>query len=273
MDLREKRGILQRFRESILRFRLIFIVLFAVLCGIFFGGYSAVCSFILGASEALGMRLSEGGLGGLWPWLLLLALLLVSRFPLAGKRSGFSLLGTSVAALAFLFLLQGSDPIVLASLILLALVALLLLVLLKHSFGCYAFPAYLLALAFLGCAAPFQPLFSFQEISILLVLLLSDLLAVALIAGKTLAEGLPKASSLLEGLKLQLLPSFLGALVTAAFFAWQAGDNSALAWARHFALSISCFILFLLLGFPLLSFAPFSRLRAETRTLNLKKEA
>lgn len=273
MDLREKRGILQRFRESILRFRLIFIVVFAVLCGVFFSGYSAVCSLVLGASEALGMRLAGGNFGELWPWLLLLALLLGSRFPLAGKRSGFALLGTAAAAFAFLFALQGSDTVVLIALISLAVIAILLLALLRHSFGCYAFPAYLLAFAFLGCAAPYRAYFSFQELSALLVLLLSDLLAVSLIAGKNLHEGSPKASSLLEGLKLEFLPSLLGFLVTAAFFAWQAGESSASAWARHFALSISCFILFLLLGFPLLSFAPFSRLRAETRSLNLKKEA
>lgn len=272
MDLREKPGILQRFGEIILRFRLVFVVVLAIACGAFFAGYTELLTFALAVSESIGIRVAEGNFLNLWPWLLLLAAALAPSFLLGGKKSGFTALALCILLPLAFFALQGSEAIVLPVLIALAIVSLVLLVVLKHSFGCAAFPAFLSAVGFVGVVGNFS-LFSSSrlEVATYVTLIVIDIFAVSLIAGTELSSGAPKNGALLEGIRKQFFPAIVTALLAGIFYTVYGADYSGAAILRHALLALLSIVFFFFLSLPLLTFTPFARLRAEKREMNVPR--
>lgn len=277
MDLREKPGILQRFGEMLLRFRLIFVVVLACVCGYFFAGYTELLTFALAMSEMLGMKVAESNFVALWPWLLLLAVVLVPRFLLGGSRSGFAALVVTVVVPLALFGLLNTETLALPVLIGVAVLSLILFVVVKHGFGCASFPAFLAVAGWIGALGGLPVAYDRLEVAVFATLLASDMFAVALIAGKELKNGSPKNGALLEGVRKQFFPAVIGSVLAAVFFAMRSvavnGAMDLQIVLMQLGLALGYLVYFYGLGFSLLSFAPFARLRADKRTMNVPKSS
>ena len=272
MDLRKKATLFQQFGEIILRFRLIFVFVLASIVGYFFCGYREIFTWILSLSETLGIQVAKSNYISFLPYFLLIALILIPRFLLAKKISGFSFLGVSIVIPAFLFLLQGSDSIILPVFIAVSVLTIVLFFAVKHAFTCALFPAFLFSLALLGVSVNGVSFgFSNPEISMFLLLSLADMISISLISGIELKNGDPKTRALLHGIQKEFLPTLINMLTIVIFFIIKQGNFTAKAILFQIVILLLYFILFYFLGVSLLSFAPFARLRAKKRSIELNK--
>lgn len=270
MDLREKPGIIQRCGEAVLRFRLVAIFVLALVAGFFFAGWQELITMILSVSESLGIRFAEGNYLALWPWAVLAFLLLLPRFLLAGRRSGFASLGVFVCFPLLIFAVQASDKMVLPFVISFASLSVLLMVVVKRAWACALFPMLLGMTSLVGSVLGMSfAKFSTLEIGAFALLLGADIFSISLLAGKELSLGLPKAGALLAGFKKQMLPAFLSFLFVGGFFLVMERDFSSMTILKHSALALGSFLVTFVLGFSLFSFTPLSRLRAEKRSIRV----
>lgn len=272
MDLREKPGLIQSFGEFILRFRLIFVVVLACVCGYLFAGYTEILTFGMAMSESIGMKVAEGNLVTLWPWLLLLLPLLLPRFIVSGVQVGIAALVLAIAMPAGFFALQNTESLALPVLIALAVISFVLFIVLKHGFGCAAFPAFLSVVGFIGAMGGLNvSAYSRYEIAVYATLLACDLFGIALNTGKKLVSGEPKNGALLFGLRKQFLALLITPVLFSVFFFVRGLVLTPEAFGIHFALAAGYIVFFFFLSLPLLTFAPFARLRAKTREINVPK--
>lgn len=272
MDLREKPGMIQRLGEMILRFRLIFVVVLACVCGYLFAGYTDILTFALAMSEALGIKVATFDFVAFLPWLLLPLFLLLPRFLACGKQAGFTSLVLCALMPAGFFALQNAEFLALPVMVSLALLSFILFVFVKHGYGCAAFPAFLSAIGFIGAIDGLNiGVFSRHEIAVFVTLLVCDIFTFAVIAGQKLAAGEPKNGALLWSLRKNFLPLVLTPVLCAILFAVKGGCTEPRTFVAHLALSLGYIVFALFLSFPLLTFAPFARLRASKREMNVPK--
>lgn len=270
MDLREKPGFLQSIGEALLRFRLIFVFLLALLSGWFFAGWQELLTHILSISEMLGMRFAEKNFLPLWPWLVLFVLLLLPRFLLAGKRSGFSALGIFLLLPLALFGLQSSDSVILPVFISCATLSLIFLVFIKKAWASVLFPMLLTISAIVGTILGFSFVtFNSLEISTFAIVCASELFAISLLAGKELSLGVSKTGALLLAFQKQVKPAFISSVLLCLFFVFISNNYSGMNFLKYGALSLGVFLVTFLLGFPLYSFTPLARLRADKRSIKI----
>lgn len=293
MDLREKPGKVQTVMELLLRFRLISVVAIVVATAAFVATkWQEIVSLPLGASEALGMWIAEiEDVATVWASAQYLAVAgiaaVVLFFVFGGIRSGFASIVSFGLAFGALFLLGGNEEMPLMMMGGLALVAALSMIVLKLSVACGLFPFVLGWCFFSGLMAALPEALepSWRVWALLSALGFAGSMALSVSAGKHLGAGVPQAGSLVKAAKQTLMPMLLSSFVvlgalafdmyTAAIATNAAGEASeAVDPTNNIWGAVLYFFVFNIwfFGFvyPTMSFAPWERLRAGSRRVEMK---
>lgn len=281
MDLREKPGKVQKFLELMLRFRLIALVVMVVATVSFVAtGWQDFVSLPLSASEAFGMWFAEvesvGGFFATTQYVSVAAVACIAMlFVFGGVRAGIASVVSTAACLAALFVLDGGEGVVLPMFGILALVALVLFLFVKNSVACALFPFVLCCLFLEGLLrlCPWgsgeTPMgFWWASFSIFAF---ANSMAFSLVVGKHLGAGVPQAGALVKAAKQMLVPVLVGALLLAvAIVESGTGSVDSASWlpaALCYVILVAWFFVFF---FPITSFAPWERLRAGSRRVQMK---
>ena len=281
MNLREKPGKIQTLLELFLRFRLIAVVLLVVLSVTFVATrWQAMVSMPVASSESLGMWLAEhSGFVSLWQGGQYLAVsavaLVVLLFVFAGVRSGIvGLLGLCAMTFA-LYALGGAESMVLVFFGVFAGVALLLLLFAKLSIANVLFPfafSWVLLTAIVALLPAFAP--AYLVWSVFSAVGFASILALSLASGKLLAEGTPQAGALIRSGKKLLIPVTVSSFLAVAALLLDM-DKSAISGvkvAEAVGLWFAFNLWFYAFLFPIVSFAPWERLRSKERKVKLKEK-
>ena len=283
MDLREKPGKVQKILELVLRFRLISVLLL-VLCSVALVAtqWQAMVSLPVAASESLGMWLAEhGGVAGLWQGGQYLAVsavaLVVMLFVFGGIRGGVSGLLGLVAFAGSLMILGGAESMVLIFFGVFTFLALVFLFFVKVGISCALFPfalcwVFLTALvALISGVVPVAPWLLWAVFSAMGFALI---LAFSLVSAKLLAEGSPRAGAIVRSGKKLLLPVAISSFIAlgALILDMDRAALSAGAIAKGVCLWLGFNLWFYGFLFPLVSFAPWDRLRSKERRVKLKEK-
>ena len=278
MDLREKPGKVQKCLELSLRFRLISVVLMVVLTVMFLAtSWQALVTLPLGASEALGMWLAEAeGAETAWASAQYLGVsaiaMVVLFFVFGGMRSG---IGGIVALLLFmgsLLFLGGAEGMAQIFFAVFAVLALILLFAAKWSVACVLFPfalAWLLLTGFVGWFPLWQG-DSWLVWAVLSAAGFSSVVAFALAAGKELCEGAPRAGAMVKAGKKMTLPVLISSLLALAALTFDMGQTGAKQIAGAAILWVAYAVWFFVVAFGTMSFAPWDKLRAGSRRVQMK---
>ena len=295
MDLREKPGKVQKFLELMLRFRLIALLVMVVVTvpmllmnvkGFLVSGWRGFFSVPVAASEAFGMWLSGiQGVQSLWSsaqFLVAAGVACVAMlFVFGGVRAGVASIVSTLAGFGILILLDGDDSVVLPMFGILALVSLVLFIFVKKSVACALFP-FVLCSFFIPCLVDLSPwILSENSIEFWLaafaMFVLANSMAFAAVAGKHLGAGVPQAGALVKAARQMFVPVLVGALLLVVALAETRVATPAMpvetahtSWlyvaVRYVALVVWFFVFF----FPISSFAPWGRLRAGSRRVEMK---
>ena len=288
MDLREKPGKVQKFLELMLRFRLIALVVMVVVTiplllmnvkGLLVSGWQGFVSVPVAASEAFGMWLSGiQGVQGLWSSAQFLVAAgvacVVMLFVFGGVRAGVASIVSTLVSFVALLVLDGGENIVLPMFGIFALVSLVVFIFVKKSVACALFPFVLCSL-FIPCLVDLSPwILSENPIEFWLtaftIFAFANSMAFALVAGKHLSAGVPQAGALVKAARQLFAPVLVGALLLSVALAETQLGNASTSWLyvaiRYVALVVWFFVFF----FPISSFAPWGRLRAGSRRVEMK---
>lgn len=281
MDLREKPGKVQKFLELMLRFRLIALVVMVVATVSFVAtGWQEIVSFPLFVSEAFGMWFADvESLSAFFASAQYISVAAIACFVMlfvfGGVRAGIASIVSTAVCFAALFVLDGGEGVVLPMFGILALVALVLFLFVKNSVACALFPFVLCCLFLKGllCLGPWglseNPIeFWWAAFSIFAF---ANSMAFALVVGKHLGAGVPQAGALVKAARQMLVPVFVGALLLVVALVQSraegmAGTSWLFASLRYLALVVWFFVFF----FPITSFAPWEKLRAGSRRVQMK---
>lgn len=276
MDLREKPGKLQKLLELSLRFRLIFVVLLVVFTVSFLAtGWNAMGSLPLGASEAFGMWFAqvEGFSIGNAQYLGIAAVaMFVLFFVFGGIRSGLGGIVSASVLLGALFMLGGAEGMQTIFFGVFAVVALILLFFAKWSVACSLFPFALAWLLMTGFVAwfPMVPGNAWLVWAVLSVTGFASTVAFALVAGKELGEGTPQAGALVKASKKMFLPVVISGLLAMVAVSVDMANVSAKSIVSAAILWIVFVVWFFGFNFGTMAFAPWERLRAGSRRVQMK---
>lgn len=276
MDLREKPGKLQKLLELSLRFRLIFVVLLVVFTVSFLAtGWNAMGSLPLGASEAFGMWFAqvEGFSIGNAQYLGIAAVaMFVLFFVFGGIRSGLGGIVSASVLLGALFMLGGAEGMQTIFFGVFAIVALILLFFAKWSVACSLFPFALAWLLMTGFVAwfPMVPGNAWLVWAVLSVTGFASTVAFALVAGKELGEGTPQAGALVKASKKMFLPVVISGLLAMVAVSVDMANVSAKSIVSAAILWIVFVVWFFGFNFGTMAFAPWERLRAGSRRVQMK---
>lgn len=282
MDLREKPGKVQNFIEMTMRFRLISVVVLVILAVTFMAtGFAETVSLPLGASEALGMWAANAGdVASAWSGAQFLCVAAIATFVLCfvfqGVRGGVASIVSVALMVAALFALGGAENMPLVFFGVFALVALVLLLFAKLSVACALFPfamAWILLSGFLGLHTVNlgEGFNNWAVWSALSALGFAVAVSFAVTAGKFLAEGMPQGGALVKAAQKTMLPVLIGSLLTVAALVFdmaQASTGAKIgALIYYWVAFVVWFFAFL---FPTMTFAPWERLRAGSRRVQMK---
>ena len=277
MDLREKPGKVQSFLEMMLRFRLIAVVVMVVATvSVLAAAWNSVVGFPIAASERFGMWFAEiENFQGFWAssqYLLVAGVAcMVLLFVFGGVRSGIASIVAAFLSLAALYVLDGSEDLALPLYGVFALVSLGLLLFVKWSVACLLFPFALgwLFLSAVLTTLPWGP----DDPNWLVWGALSAFgfacsVAFAVATGKHLGAGVPQASAILKAAKQMFVPVLVGVLLLVSAIAIDMpGGVNLLNSALWYVVFVVWFFVFIV---PVSSFAPWERLRAGTRRVQMK---
>ena len=283
MDLREKPGKVQKILELFLRFRLISVLLL-VLCSVALVAtqWQAMVSLPVAASESLGMWLAEhGGVAGLWQGGQYLAVsavaLVVMLFVFGGIRGGVSGLLGLVAFAGSLMILGGAESMVLIFFGVFTFLALVFLFFVKVGISCALFPfalCWVFLTALVALVSGVVPVAPWLLWAVLSAIGFALILAFSLVSAKLLAEGSPRAGAIVRSGKKLLLPIAISSFIAlgALILDMDRAALSAGAIAKGVCLWLGFNLWFYGFLFPLVSFAPWERLRSKERKVKLKEK-
>lgn len=262
MELRKKPGFLQRSLELVLRLRLVFLLLSAVAFLMLFFSRNELFSFILGASESFSMKMSS--IGSLHDYLYLLlgfVVIFLLRLFWGGAFSAFVFLGIALIIPSALFLLDGSENVIITLLLWVGLISLLLSLLIRSAVVKALLPLYMAGLLLSGLAVWCKV--GYLEWAVLLILLSADAFTTAWSAGKHLEEGKPKAGSLIQAFLRHLPKAVLYSFFSLGivFFTLGIWNLSLLQSRLLFWLGYNA--VFCCLFYPYFSFMPLTQLRSK----------
>lgn len=289
MDLREKPGKIQKVLEILLRIRLISIVVMVVAAVSFLAtNWQGVASLPIGASEALGMWMAEiDGAAGVWAsaqFLTVAGIAAVVLFAVfGGVRSGIAAVVSFALAFGGLYILGGNESMPVTLFGALAVISMVAIILVKLSFACGLFPFVISWLFFTGFMAALPSALepSWLVWAVLSALGFAGAMALSVSAGKLLGEGMPQAGALVKSAKRMVVPVMAASLLAVCAIAFDMGGaaqgtvegaaagKSSSVWGAilyFFVFNIWFFALML----PVMSFAPWERLRSGSRRVEMK---
>ena len=278
MELREKPGKVQKLLELSLRFRLIFVLLMIGFAAAFLvTGWQQMASLPLGASEALGMWIAKfTNVVSAWhstQYLFVAGLsMLVLYFVFGGVRGGFAGLIALVAFLGALYALGGDEDMLLMFFAVIAGLALLFVAFVKWSVACALFPFVLSWLLLTGFVSWFPMMIGKAWLmwAVLSAIAFSGVMACALVAGKELGDGSPKAGALVKAGKKLLVPVLISSLLAISALVV---DMSVVVDAKRIGCAASLWVAFNVwffgFTFSTLSFAPWDRIRSGSRRVKM----
>lgn len=275
MELRKKPVFWQRLLETLFRLRLIFLLLSFVIFTFLFLSRNDLFSFLLGTSESLSIKVSSFfSLADLKPYFPLLGgclVIFILRLILGGLFSGFAFLGIAIIVPSALFVLDGSDNVIIKLLLWCGLISFLLSFLIPKAWIKALFPFFIGALVLSGFAIWTDVNYLTWTLSF--ILFFADALTVGFGTGVHLNEGMPKAGSLIQASLKQLLVITLGsfialtlALFTSKIWTLDALLSQSLFWFAYLGT-------FFLLFFSYYSFMPLDRLRSQKRQVKIKNKS
>lgn len=277
MDLREKPGKAQTLLEMLLRFRLIAVVVMVVATvSILAAKWDFLVGFPIAASERFGMWFAEmENVQGFWAssqYLFVAGLAcVVLLFVFGGVRAGIASVVASFLSLSALYVLDGGEDLALPLYGVFALVSLGLLLFVKCSVACMLFP-FALGWLFLSAVLTTLP-WGLEDPNWLVWGALSAFgfacsMAFAVATGKHLGAGVPQAGAILKAAKQMLVPVLVGELLLVSAMAVDMpGGVNVLNSALWYVVFAAWFFVFIV---PVSSFAPWERLRAGTRRVQMK---
>ena len=278
MELREKPGKVQKLLELSLRFRLIFVLLMIGFAAAFLvTGWQQMASLPLGASEALGMWIAKfTNVVSAWhstQYLFVAGLsMLVLYFVFGGVRGGFACLIALVAFLGALYALGGDEDMLLMFFAVIAGLALLFVAFVKWSVACALFPFVLSWLLLTGFVSWFPMMIGKAWLmwAVLSAIAFSGVMACALVAGKELGDGSPKAGALVKAGKKLLVPVLISSLLAISALVV---DMSVVVDAKRIGCAAILWVAFNVwffgFTFSTLSFAPWDRIRSGSRRVKM----
>lgn len=283
MDLREKPGKVQTVMEFLLRIRLISVVVMVVAIAAFVATkWQDMIPLALGSSEAFCMWVAEfEDATTAWQSAQFLVVSGVASvvlfFVFGGLRAGLASFASIAVSLGALFLLGGNEQMPLIMFGGLSLVAIIALVALKFSIACGLFPFVIGWCFFTGLMAALpeamQP--SWMVWAVLSSLGFAGAMALSVVAGKHLGQGVPQAGSLVKSAKQMLLPVVLSSFVALSALVFDmAGNESTEILESNIWGGLLYFfvynIWFFVLLYPAMAFSPWERLRSASRRVEMK---
>ena len=274
--MREKPGKVQTFLEWMLRFRLIALVVMVVATVSFVAtGWQEIVSLPIGSSEAFGMWLAETeGAKALWEsarYLGVASIACVVMFIVfGGVRAGVASVVAMLLSFAGLYVLGGAESMPLPMYGIFALVSLVLFLFVKWSVACALFP---FALSWLFLSGILEIISSKFDAAPSLVwgvhsaFAFACVLALAVVAGKHLAAGVPQAGALVKAAKQLLVPVLVGALLLIAAVTYDMGTPN---WIYGVLQFVAYAVWFYVFFFSISSFGPWERLRSGSRRVEMK---
>ncbi len=270
MDLRKKASPIQMLGGALLRFRLIFILLFFILVGIWGRAPGDVFGYAANAGCALtemvqnfdpddfaahrnAFLLSVG----------VFAVIAAVRFGLGKRLNGFSFLASAILIPA-IFVLSGMRNLC-PEIFWGGFFALSLLFFFVVRIACFkAFlPAFVAVYFWTALCArwnlPWEICVGFA------VLLWADILSVSAIAGRALSKGNPVSGALVGGFSRGFFPMLISNLLWGTL----SGLLSGALWQWLLLSPIVSCCLYLAVEYPLLSVAPLAKMRASQRIMDL----
>lgn len=278
MELREKPGKVQKLLELSLRFRLIFVLLmigFAV--AFLITGWQQMASLPLGASEALGIWVSKfTNVVSAWHSVQYLfvasASMIVLYFVFGGMRGGLGGLLALAAFVGALFALGGDEDMLFMFFAVIAGLAFLFVLFVKWSIACALFPfvlSWLLLTGFVGWF-PMMVGKAWLMWAVLSAIAFSGVIACALVAGKELGEGTPKAGALVKAGKKMLAPVLISSLLAlSAIVVDMSGVVDGKKIGSAAILWVAFNLWFFGFTFGTMSFAPWDRIRSGSRRVKM----
>ena len=273
MDLRDKPGVVQKFLERMVQFRLIFLF-FLVLFSVMFvaTGWQAMSSLPLGASESLGMWMAEANIGDA-KFLAVAALAaIVMFFVFGGVKSGVGGLVAMAAFVGSLVLLDGSEGMQLVFYGVFAAVSLVLLFVGKFGLSNALFPfalSWLLLTGFLSWC-PIAPDNAWLSWAALSALGFAAVVAFALNAGKELGEGTPATGAIVKAGKRMVMPVVIAGLLAVVATSVDMAQVTGKQIAGAAVLWLAFVVWFFGFTFGTMAFAPWDRLRSGSRRVQMK---
>jgi hypothetical protein len=259
-----------------LRFRLIALVVMVIATVSFVAtGWQEIVSLPIGSSEAFGMWLAETeGAKALWEsarYLGVASIACVVMFIVfGGVRAGVASVVAMLLSFAGLYVLGGAESMPLPMYGIFALVSLVLFLFVKWSVACALFP---FALSWLFLSGILEIISSKFDAAPSLVwgvhsaFAFACVLALAVVAGKHLAAGVPQAGALVKAAKQLLVPVLVGALLLIAAVTYDMGTPN---WIYGVLQFVAYAVWFYVFFFSISSFGPWERLRSGSRRVEMK---
>lgn len=295
MDLREKPGKVQKFLELMLRFRLIALVVLVVatVAGVA-RNWDVLVTYPLAFSETLGMQLAYvDSVQYLWKTSQQLVVAgiacVVMLFVFGGIRAGIASIVSAATALIAFYLLGGSESLVLPIIGAVTFVALVMILFVKWSVACGLFP-FLLSGAFFTVIQNFLVALATGEPvelwwGIMSVWGFACCMAFSVVVGKHLGAGVPHTGALVKAARQFLVPVIVGNLLVVvatgmsreSLLCTESLENAGnlcpgfeRGWWIYAVWFVIQTVWFYAFAFPVSSFAPWERLRAGSRRIEMK---
>ncbi len=271
MDLRKKTTRLQAFGEILLRFRLIFLVVFAVLYVIFARDFSVSIGDVQNSGFAAAKEISALSSGEASSDVLFLSVfggIFLALFLLRVFLGGFSAAAGFLVSAVLVFagcVSLGCCPYAAYVVACLFVVSMVFYFVVRVALFKAFLPVMLSAFFWIAVShsAGLPLLFTFSFVA----LSLADALAVSARTGRELSLGTPVAGSLVAGFSGAVLSRVVSAVLLGGFFGYfYFGAVSTVLFVVFPLVSVA---LFLFAEFPMVSFAPLAKLRAEHRTMKI----
>lgn len=275
MELRKKSGWVQRIVESAVRFRLVLLALLIPLWAVFSLSWTDFITQLLGVAEVNGQMVFDLLRGEIPLKSLLLGpifgvlLLFLLRGKFFGWRNGLVWLGSVLALVLLMFLLEGSEPVLAVVVMAILVVAVTLFFFVKSLVAIALLPLLLLAygLSTWLMALHVTPV-GWQGV---MALFLADSLVLLVAIGHDLRAGRPVSGSVTGNMRKQLpviLVSAGGLMLAEVFFFYLGAPimgAATLSWAL--GIYFSYVVWMLAVWTPVLSFCPLGRIRAARRSV------
>lgn len=287
MDLREKPGKVQKILEIFMRIRLLSVVgLVIATVAMIASSWQNIVSLPVGASGALAEWLPDFSVANAWnsaQYLVVAALATVVLCFVFGKvRAGVSSIVSIALFVGSLILMDGNETMPLMFFGTLAMVSIVCILFVKFGVAFGLFPFVISWLFLSALVAVLQPSLepSYLVWAALSALGFAGAMSFSAIAGKFLGEGMPKGGAMVKAAKQMVVPMLASSLLVVAAIAFDMSnapvvegvaqpDKNANIWGAilfFFVFNLWFFVI----QFPVMTFAPWDRLRSGSRRVEMK---